>query len=1104
MKGSPSLVYCNPMRHVGFLVAGLVGCALAPAFGARTAVSVSAEAVTASSVYGAQRAARFAVDGSGLSADGTHVADKADGVCWMTAGGQAAGCWLMVDFGDVRTFAGVKIWNFNWLHANGTHYGRRGFASVEVLAAVAADSTTAPSFSAAGGWTNVTGVVALGRAPDRDDYTGEPTISFPAVAARYVAVRAASLFPDNDGYAGLSEVRFYEDPDAVVDIREEDLPVDYVWDPDGEPERAPEPAETDPAAVAAGVLVEAEAFVRQGGWVVDPQFCDAMGSPYLLAHGKGVPVAEARTMVELPRGGDWNVWVRTRDWTPDWSPGAGEVKPGRFKVAVGARVLGAVLGTTPADWGWVKAGAFTAPADGRVRVALKDLDGFEGRVDALWFTQGADRPPDDAAKLAAWRALAKGETAEPDDVETADLVVVGGGIAGTAAAIAAAEGGLDVVLVQDRPVLGGNASDEVRVRTEKAGHEFHWIVDAIKNTVSNGGSMAADDARRRALVDSYPNIRVFTGWRAYGVATNAARRIVAADARHVTTGARKRFAAPLFVDATGDGWLGYWAGAAYRVGREAKDEYGEAKYAPDVADTSTMGNTLLWTTKTCAAARPFPSVPWATKVSGSLSAERGTWKWEAGLGVDEDTIYDAEMLRDRLFRAIYGSFANAKRQAGKENLALDWVPYIAGKRESRRIVGDYVVREDDVVNTRPFEDAVGKATWTIDLHFYDGDSGFRAATNHRPVNPWWMPYRSLCCRDVPNLFLAGRCASYTHVAFGSSRVMNAGGQQGVAVGYAASLCRKHGCLPRDIYRDAAKTAELQALINARQGEKGMSDYPWPADAVAYSDVYVVDNDDAQGVETHGYWWRSTSEAHRWGDSYLVCSNASADAWVRFTPQLPKSDTYDVQLYWNGNNTRNADVVAQVVHADGVARVRVDQTSPSAGGWQSIGSWRFEAGTAGSVTLLTEAGVERRYTIADAVRFVGADSHPVPPPADRDGNGLPDVWERVHFLQLTGTDPAADADGDGFCNRAEWLAGTDPNDRESVFAVSDVARRADGTVVLAWPGVPGRAYRVLSAPSAAGPYRPVGEPVVADGPAVTAERPATEAAAFYKVAVVDPE
>ena len=111
---------------------------------------------------------------------------------------------LMVDFGDVRTFAGVKIWNFNWLHANGTHYGRRGFASVEVLAAVAADSTTAPSFSAAGGWTNVTGVVALGRAPDRDDYTGEPTISFPAVAARYVAVRAASLFPDNDGYVGLA------------------------------------------------------------------------------------------------------------------------------------------------------------------------------------------------------------------------------------------------------------------------------------------------------------------------------------------------------------------------------------------------------------------------------------------------------------------------------------------------------------------------------------------------------------------------------------------------------------------------------------------------------------------------------------------------------------------------------------------------------------------------------------------------------------------------------------------------------------------------------------------------------------------------------------
>ncbi len=576
------------------------------------------------------------------------------------------------------------------------------------------------------------------------------------------------------------------------------------------------------SAQVSSCLVEAEAFADKGGWVVDPQFVEQMGSPYLLAHGKGIPVADAKTTVDI-KPGRVRAFVRTRDWTPDWD---GE-KPGRFQLILGGKTFPVTLGVAPAKWGWVDAGVVEV-GKGPQTLVLHDLTGFEGRCDAVCLCpEGAPMPPDDAAALAAWRARMRGEAGPPADVVKADFVVVGGGIAGTAAAIAAAEAGMNVALVHDRPMLGGNASDEIRVKTEKKKSEYHWIVNAIKNGPANGNSMAADDASRMALVRSYTNINLNTGWRAYGVVTNAERRIVAVDVRNVETGARRRYVAPLYCDATGDGWIGYWAGAKYMLGREAKHEYGETKRAPKVADTSTMGNSLLWTTKKQDADYVFPEVPWATKVSGSLSATRGTWQWEAGLNPREDTINDAEMLRDRLFRVIYGSFWNAKQKNENAKLVFNWVPYIAGKRESRRIIGDYVVNEKDVIECRKFEDAIGIVTWTIDLHWAKGDSGFLAETTHTRVAPWWMPYRSLCCRDIPNLFLAGRCASYTHVAFGSSRVMHAGGQQGVAVGYAASLCKKYGCMPRAIHEDSARTVELQRLINLKQSEKGMKPYRWP-------------------------------------------------------------------------------------------------------------------------------------------------------------------------------------------------------------------------------------------------------------------------------------
>lgn len=746
-------------------------------------------------------------------------------------------------------------------------------------------------------------------------------------------------------------------------------------DPITEPKPEPEPEPTGPDAVGTDILVEAESFTTKGGWVVDPQFVEQMGSPYLLAHGKGVPCADASTAVEFPSAGLVRAWVRTRDWTPDWE---GE-KPGRFKLGVGGKVFPKTLGVAPATWGWVDAGVMSLSSEGVKNIYLKDLTGFEGRCDAIWFCPASVKtpPPNDPTELAAWRATMRGETEAPTDVVEADLVVVGGGIAGTAAAIAAADAGLTVAIVQDRPMLGGNASDEIRVRTEKEGHEFHWIVKAIWNTSPNGNSMAKDDTNRANVVAGYTSITPHLNWRAYGAVTDpATKKILAVDARHTETGARRRFKGAFFVDTTGDGWVGYWAGARYMLGREAKETFDEPVHGQDAADTSTMGNSLLWTTKTASEPFAFPSVPWATKVSGPRADTAGGWQWEAGLDPSEDTIDDAEMLRDRLFRAIYGSFSNTKAKAGNENLVFNFFGHIAGKRESRRLVGAYVVREKDVISHKPFEDAIGIATWSVDLHRKDGDSGFIAATTHHKYGNWWMPYRSLYSKDVPNLFMAGRCASYSHVAFGSSRVMHAGGQQGVAVGYAASLCKKYDCSPHQVYLKRAYFDELRTLINSRQSEKKMAPYVWPEPVVDKEILSVVkDNDDATGVEISGAWATSTHSDTRIGKDYLHNNKvAGEDLWVRYTPDLPVATNYTVSVYWNGDDSRSSAVPIEIVYDGGTTIVTCNMTqNPQA--WSALGTWPFKAGTEGSVRILT-TGQSGKTVIADAVRFTVVEKVPM--------------------------------------------------------------------------------------------------------------------------------
>ncbi len=213
------------------------------------------------------------------------------------------------------------------------------------------------------------------------------------------------------------------------------------------------------ADIHSGILVEAESFSDTGGWKLDTQFIREMGSPYLLAHGLGQPVADATTIITATEAGPHHVWVRTKDWVARWqAPGT----PGRFQLVVNGQPLQVTFGARGADWHWQPGGTVQLNA-GENELALHDLTGFDGRCDCIAFTRDDTPPPNDSAILATWRRQALGLPATPEPKGPYDLVVVGGGYSGMGAALSAARMGLHVALIQDRPVLGGNGSSEERV-----------------------------------------------------------------------------------------------------------------------------------------------------------------------------------------------------------------------------------------------------------------------------------------------------------------------------------------------------------------------------------------------------------------------------------------------------------------------------------------------------------------------------------------------------------------------------------------------------------------------------------------------------------------
>lgn len=566
---------------------------------------------------------------------------------------------------------------------------------------------------------------------------------------------------------------------------------------------------------AEDILIEAESFSNKGGWVVDPQFVEQMGSPYLLAHGLGNPVENAKTEIKLPSAGKYYVWARTKNWAPgEWKA------PGRFKIIFNGKELEPELGTEE-GWGWQRAGTIKS-RETACNVEIKDLTGFDARCDALFLSTVDAAPPGDPAELMAWRKEKLNESEDPVKTGSFDLVITGGGIAGCAAAIAAAEQGLKVALIHDRPVLGGNASGEIRVHMEGIPWKAERILNMLNSSEWFNGSPEAlkDDIKRDNSIRNYKNIELFLNWRAY--TSNAENdSITSVDARHTSTGETMRFSAPLFIDCTGDGWIGYWAGADYFYGREDSSEYHENwdKYkelwSPGKKDGRIMGSSILWRSSDRGKPVTFPEVPWAMDISGEYSATEGTWNWEYSKdGIDQ--IDDAEQIRDHMLKAIYGSFYNAKQKPGNENLALEWTSYLIGKRESRRLAGDYIYTFADEKRMTEFPDAVAMEKREIDVHYQqnlmdESKPDFLAEANYYKLDHYYIPYRSLYSRNIKNLLMAGRCFSCSHAGLGGPRVMYTTGQMGVAAGYAASLCRKYNTSPRGVYLN--HITELKKLID---------------------------------------------------------------------------------------------------------------------------------------------------------------------------------------------------------------------------------------------------------------------------------------------------
>jgi hypothetical protein len=604
------------------------------------------------------------------------------------------------------------------------------------------------------------------------------------------------------------------------------------------------------------VWIEAESFDDVGGWSRDTQHVDVMGSIYLLATGVGTPVEDAVTNVMIPEQGEYKLWVRCRDWMLGYSPG-------RFTVSVNDVDSGLFgVQVKPSDvegdqWRW-REGVIHQLEQGYAEIRIHDLTGWYGRVDAIVLATDDFVPSDDLEILAEQRVQYAGVSPEIEEIPPFDVLVVGAGPAGMGASVAAARNGARVALIQDRPVVGGNSSSEIMV--PPMGY-IGSPPDTINVTgiceemyPTQGWSNFADSEHMEQVIRSTTGLSLFLNTRAYNVTlkndetpvplesgeTGIASEIESVLAIDVRSGQRMSFTAPIVIDCTGHGWIGYYAGAEYRHGQEARSEYGEA-LAPVEPGDLTQGNTLYRadivtrnepTTFECPAwayqwTSPGDFQPMGDHVRirdpmirpenydrpahgrgrnpGNNPDGDVVRKWYVEYGGMRNIVWDAEQIRDELIRVNLGLWNYAKNHnpatiERNRNRELAWLNYVPGVRESRRLIGPYIMTQTDFDEQIVHPDTIAFTDWGIDVHhpegfWVDGNDCIHVYHGLRVS----IPYRSLYSKNVTNLMMAGRNLSATHIAMGATRVMRPCLSMGQAAGTAAAIAVRHDESPHGVY-----------------------------------------------------------------------------------------------------------------------------------------------------------------------------------------------------------------------------------------------------------------------------------------------------------------